>query len=329
MALPDAAPSRPRSAWIRALRLVVSVGLLAVLVTKIDFEDLVPAHRSLPGALAFLLAGVALMTLSIVIAAWRWQKVLEAFGAIVPLRQLVSHYFAGQFVGNVLPSTVGGDVLRVSRVSKDVRARDTAFASVVIERLTGFVALPLLVLVGFLADPDLFGTKRAWIALLCAGGTVALLGVILVAAGHPSLAGRFKDHENWMRYIGAVHVGVDRLRRAPLDAVQVLGAAIVYQLVVVASVYCAVHTIGLTIPNAAVLAYVPAVAIAQVLPISVGGLGLREGLLALLFHPLGAETGQAVAVGLLWYAFMLLSSLPGAPAFAIGHRHRLPVGGEA
>jgi len=103
----------------------------------------------------------------------------------------------------------------------------------------------------------------------------------------------------------------------------------VYQLVVVASVYCAVHTIGLTIPNAAVLAYVPAVAIAQVLPISVGGLGLREGLLALLFHPLGAETGQAVAVGLLWYAFMLLSSLPGAPAFAIGHRHRLPVGGEA
>src|SRR6516165_3651250 len=141
MALPDAAPSRPRAAWIRVLRLVVSVGLLAVLVSKIDFEDLVPGNRSLPGALAFLLAGVALMMGSIVIAAWRWQKVLEAFGARVPLRQLVSHYFAGQFVGNVLPSTVGGDVLRVSRVSKDVGARDTAFASVVIERLTGFVAL--------------------------------------------------------------------------------------------------------------------------------------------------------------------------------------------
>ena len=328
MAIPDAVPSRRRSLWGPVLRVTVSVGLLALLVNQIDFDNLVPAHRSLAGTLAFLIAGIVLMALTIVVGARRWQLILEAFDAHVPMRRLVGHNYAGQFVGNVLPSTIGGDVLRVARSVKDVGG-DTAFASVVIERLTGFVALPLLVLVGFLADPDLFGTKRAWIALLCAGGTVALLGVILVAAGHPSLAGRFKDHENWMRYIGAVHVGVDRLRRAPLDAVQVLGAAIVYQLVVVASVYCAVHTIGLTIPNAAVLAYVPAVAIAQVLPISVGGLGLREGLLALLFHPLGAETGQAVAVGLLWYAFMLLSSLPGAPAFAIGHRHRLPVGGEA
>jgi glycosyltransferase 2 family protein len=330
MALPDAAPSRPRTAWIRALRLVVSVGLLVLLVTKIDFQDLVPGNRSLPGTLAFLLAGIALMTGSIVLAAWRWQKVLEAFEVTVPLRQLVSHYFAGQFVGNVLPSTVGGDVLRVSRVARDVGARDTAFASVVIERLTGFVALPLLVLVGFLIRPDLFGESNAWIALTAAAGTVVILGVILFVAGHPSLAGRFKDHENWMRYIGAVHVGVDRLRRAPRDAGTVLAAAVAYQLVVVASVYCAVHTIGLlTIPNGAVLAYVPAVAIVQVLPISVGGLGIREGLLALLFHPLGAETGQAVGVGLLWYALMLISSLPGAPAFAIGHRHRVPVGGEA
>jgi uncharacterized protein (TIRG00374 family) len=329
MALPDAAPSRPRAGWIRALRLLVSVGLLALLVTKIDYEDLVPGNRSLPGTLAFLAAGIVLMTFSIVLAAWRWQKVLEAFGATVPLRQLTSHYFAGQFVGNVLPSTVGGDVLRVSRVSKDVGARDTAFASVVIERLTGFVALPLLLLLGFLARPDLFGKTAAWVALLCAVGTVVLLGLVLFLAGHPGLAGRFRDHENWTRYIGAVHVGVDRLRRAPREALMVLAAALAYQLVVVAAVYCAVHTIGLTIPNGAVLAYVPAVAIAQVVPISIGGLGIREGLLVLLLHPLGVEAGQAVALGLLWYALMLISSLPGAPAFAIGHRGRVPVGGEA
>ena len=323
MAVPDAGRARPRAAWVRALRLVVSAGLLVVLVAKIDFEDLVPSHRSLPGALAFLVAGVALMMLSIVIAAWRWQRVLEAFGAPVPLRRLVSHYFAGQFVGNVLPSTIGGDVLRVARVSEDVSARDTAFASVVIERLTGFVSLPLLIALGFLADPSLASERNAWIALVCLVGTVVLLGVILILAGHPSLAGRFKEHENWMRYIGAVHVGVDRLRRSPRAAVATVWAAIVYQFVVVGAVYCAVHTVGLTIPNAAVLAYVPAVAMAQVLPISVGGFGLREGMLALLFHPLGASTGQAVAVGLLWYAMMLLASLPGAPAFAL-HRHPIP-----
>ena len=126
-----------------------------------------------------------------------------------------------------------------------------------------------------------------------------------------------------MRFIGAVHVGIDGLRRDPRDAFAALGAAIAYQLAVVSAVYCAVHTIGLTIPNGAVLAFVPAVAMAQVLPISVGGLGLREGMLALLLHPLGVKTGQAVAVGLLWYAMTLVVSLAGAPAFALGHKgHR-------
>ena len=102
-----------------------------------------------------------------------------------------------------------------------------------------------------------------------------------------------------------------------------------YQIAVVAAVYCAVHTIGLTIPNAAVIAFVPAVAMAQVVPISVGGLGVREGMLALLLHPLGVETGQAVAVGLLWYAMTLIVSLLGAPAFAIGHRDAEPRRGPA
>ncbi|HEV3451155.1 MAG TPA: lysylphosphatidylglycerol synthase transmembrane domain-containing protein [Acidimicrobiia bacterium] len=329
MALPDAAPPRPRAGWMRALRLVVSAALLAVLVSKIDFEDLVPGHRSLPGAVAFLVAGILLMAASIVLAAWRWQKVLEAFDAFVPLRRLTSHYFAGQFVGNVLPSTIGGDVLRVSRVAGDVGARDTALASVVIERLTGFVSLPLLILLGFLARPDLVGEPNAWIALTCGAGTIGVLGLILVLAGHPNLAGRFTNHENWMRYVGMVHVGVDRLRRTPRRATEVLVAAVAHQVAVVAAVYCAVHTVGLTIPNAAVLAYVPAVAMAQVLPISVGGFGLREGMLALLFHPLGAETGAAVTVGLLWYAMNLIASLGGAPAFAIGQRRHVPVGGKA
>jgi len=270
-----------------------------------------------------------LMGFSLVLAAWRWQRVLGVFDVHLPLRRLVSHYFAGQFVGNVLPSTVGGDVLRVTRTARDIGARDVAFASVVLERLTGFVALPFLLLLGFLSDPGLFTAPNAWIALVTGGGTIGVLVVIIVVAGHPNVAGRFTEHENWMRYIGAIHVGIDRLRRSPRAAGAALGAAVAYQFVVVAAVYCAVHTIGLTVPNAAVLAYVPAVAMAQVLPISVGGFGLREGMLTLLLHPLGANTAQAVAVGLLWYAMMLIVSLGGAPAFAMGDRAPAAVGGEA
>jgi glycosyltransferase 2 family protein len=323
MALPETVPARHQSAWVRWVRPIVSVGLLAVLVSKIDPSTLVPGDRSLPGTLAFLILGLVLMGVSFVLASWRWQRVLAVFDAHIGLRTLLSHYLAGQFVGNVLPSTVGGDVLRITRVSKDTKSTEVAFASVVIERLTGFFALPLLTFVGFVARPDLLDHGRSWIALATAGVSLAFLAIILVLAASPRLAGRFKDHENWMRFIGAVHVGIDGLRRDPRDAFAALGAAIAYQLTVVSAVYCAVHTIGLTIPNGAVLAFVPAVAMAQVLPISVGGLGLREGMLALLLHPLGVKTGQAVAVGLLWYAMTLVVSLAGAPSFALGHKlHR-------
>jgi hypothetical protein len=289
-----------------------------VLVVKISSEHIVPSHPT-TGTFAFLVAGLLLMCVSFVIAAWRWRLILAVFGSHVPLRTLFKHYLAGQFVGNVLPSTIGGDVLRVTRSSKDVGARDVAFASVVLERLTGFVALPLLTFVGFAARPDLLH-GRAWVAVLIAGATVTVLAVVLLLAASPRLAGRFADHENWMRYIGIVHIGVDRLRHDPRDAFAALFAAVSYQVTVIAAVYCAVHVIGLRIPNGAVLAFVPAIAIAQVLPISVGGLGVREGLFAFFLHTLGVPTGQAVAVGLLWYAMTLLVSLLGAPAFAVGHR---------
>jgi hypothetical protein len=74
------------------------------------------------------------------------------------------------------------------------------------------------------------------------------------------------------------------------------------------------------VPNGAVLAFLPAVAAAQALPISLSGLGIREGLLVILLHPLGVPTGRAVAIGLLWYGMTLVVSLLGAPAFAVGHR---------
>ena len=70
MSVPEVAAARPRSGWVQVLRLAVSAGLLAFLITKIDFADMVPQNRSLPGTLAFLVAGVVLMGFSLVLAAW-------------------------------------------------------------------------------------------------------------------------------------------------------------------------------------------------------------------------------------------------------------------
>jgi glycosyltransferase 2 family protein len=299
------------------VRIIISAALLALLITKIPADDIQPKDTHF-GTLAFLAAGLAFTLGGFVLSAWRWQRVFDVH---VPLRTLLGHYLAGQFVGNVLPSTIGGDVLRVSRAAKTTGTGDIAFASVVIERLSGFVALPLLSVLGFALEPSLLELDHAWIALAIAGATVAALVMILAVAGSTHLAGRFAKHQNWMRFIGAVHIGVDRIRREPRQALRVLVAALAYQASVLVAVYCAIHALGISVPNGAVLAFLPAVAAAQALPISLSGLGIREGLLVLLLRPLDVPTGKAIGVGLLWYGMTLIVSLLGAPAFAVGHRH--------
>lgn len=320
MAVTETAAARRRHVWFWT-RILVSTGLFAILLTKIHFDEFVPRHHT-NGTWVFLGAGILLMATSFLVASWRWQRVLAIFGTHVRLRTLTKHYLAGQFVGNLLPSTIGGDVLRISRSSADIGNTTNAFAAVVLERLTGFVALPLLVLLGFAINPSLLDIDRSSFAVFIAIGTLVFLAVILFLAGHPKAAGRFAEHDNWMRAVGAVHTGVDHLRRDPRDAVIALVAALAYQTTVVASVYCAFHVVDVRVPNGAVLAFVPAVAMAQVVPITIGGLGVREGLLAFFLHPLGVGTGRAVAIGLLWYGMTLLVSLLGAPAFAVGHKRR-------
>jgi uncharacterized protein (TIRG00374 family) len=308
--------------WKFWLRIGISGALLVVLVLNVpDLDGAIPSTHHWRTVL--LLSAALLVTfVGVVLSAWRWQRVLAVFEHDVPLRTLTSHYLAGLFVGNVLPSTIGGDVLRVARVSNDVGSTTVAFASVALERLTGFLALPLLVLFGFVLRPSLLDADHAWVAVLVGGISLGVLALVLFAAGHPRIAGRFSDNTNWTRFIGAIHLGVDNMRRHPRHAVSVLVTALVYQASVIVGVALIFRTLDLPVPIAAAFAYVATVAMVQVLPLSFNGLGVREGMLVLLLRPLGATQAQAIAAGLLWFTSMLVVSMLGAPAFAMGNRKR-------
>jgi uncharacterized protein (TIRG00374 family) len=296
---------------------------LVVLFTRVpDLNGLdLPDSHPVKTALLLGLAIVAACA-GIVLSAWRWQQVLRLFDKHVPLPTLTRHYFAGQFVSNVMPSTVGGDVVRVARVSKNVDSTTVGFGSVVLERLSGMIALPLLVVVGFALRPSLLHIEHAWLALFTASATLSVLVMIVIAAGHPSLAGRFADNENWTRFIGAVFLGVDRARRDVGQAAVVLATAIVYQLSIIGAYVVIFKALDVDVPIAAAFAFVPAVSMLQVIPISFGGLGVREGALVWFRYGLGISGSAAATAGLLWYASLFVVSLIGAPMFAIGQRQK-------
>jgi len=313
----DAPPKRARW-WVLPLRIAVSAAMLWYLVRRladVSLADLVPEWSTETG----LWLGVALVLTAagVVLSAARWRQVLV--GMDVPSRfgRLVSYYFAGQFVSNVLPTTIGGDVLRISRLARDTGDSAGSFASVTIERLTGWLVLPLLTVTGFALNPDLISADdRTTLALVIALGTLVTLVAILVIADHPRLGGRFADRKGWRRFLGAVHLGVTKLRRQPRSAVAVVLVGVGYQFVLVlaataAARALAIDDVGVTV----LLAFYPAVLIAQVLPVGISGIGVRELAFVAFLSPLGVPDSQSIALGLLIFALNLVVSFLGAPAF--------------
>src|SRR3954454_14600977 len=147
------------------LRILLSIGLLAVLVSKSpekQFNGVIPDDNH-GRTIAFLVLALVMAFVGVVLQAWRWQCVLRLYGCEGRIRRLIQYMLAGLFVGNVLPSTIGGDVVRISRVPIDTNSGEVAFASVALERLTGFVALPMLVALGLVLRPSLLSEDHAWI----------------------------------------------------------------------------------------------------------------------------------------------------------------------
>ena len=330
-ALVDAAETgaaRPerRRRWVLPLRIGASLAMLAIIWWRfphLSWSNVLPDWDG--DSIGWMAGALVLTFAAIILSAVRWQQTLLALDLRSRLRPLVNLEFAGQFVSNVLPSTIGGDVLRVSRLSRSNGESARTFASVVLERLTGWLVLPLITFFGLVVNPDLRGLGRSSsIAFLIALGTLIALVVLLVAASHPRVGGRFGSSEGWQRFIEAVHQGVAGLRRDPARALGVIGAGLIYQITLCVAALMVAASLGFGwLGITALLAFFPAVLIAQVLPIGIAGLGVREGAFVLFLTPLGVPAEQAVALGLVLYALNVIVSLAGAPSFAIGGRRRI------
>jgi uncharacterized membrane protein YbhN (UPF0104 family) len=309
------------------IRVLATIIMLVVLVSRVDIDTILPDWD--PSHVGWLVLALVITLAGIVLASLRWQRVMAALDLRPRIGRLFSTYLAGLFVSNFLPTTIAGDALRVSRISSDTGEAPRTFASVVLERLSGWVVLPLLTLAALAINPDLLhlpgGDRSIRVAIVVSVATLALLLAVLTAAGHPSLGGRLASHTGWKRFTGAIYLGVGRFRHRPKVAFEVLAAGLGYQLAVVAAAFAAGHALGLAVGWTAFMAFMPVVAIVQVLPFpTIGGLGLREGALVLFLAPLGVNQSHAIALGLMVYGINLTVSLLGAPAFAIGRRQ--PVG---
>jgi glycosyltransferase 2 family protein len=333
----------PRNDWRRTLvRLLVSLGFLAVLMWRlpgVTAEDLVPELTTT--TIVWLAVAVAVHMVAYLLQNLRWWQVATTLGIQVPYRRMLSHLLAGEFVSNALPTSFGGDVVRVVRLGRDAAtgvdasggsrpaaadpdAYADAFAATSLERLTGWLVLPIISTTALLLEPGYralgWPSTVAWITNAV---TVLALLVILWAAGHERGAGRLVGGAGWRRYLGAVHLGIIAFRHHPSRVLAVLGAGLGFQFLQCVSVWAVARALDLPqVTLLAAMAFFPPTAVMQNLPLTLGGLGVREGAFVLFFGALGVPDGRAIALGLGVYLVFVAASLAGAPAFALGGRRR-------
>lgn len=314
----------PTNDWRRILlRIAVSVAFLAVLFWRlpdVSLGDLVPVLTS--AAVGWLVLAVAVHVVAYLLQSLRWAQVSDALDIHLPYGRLTSHLLAGEFVSNALPTSFGGDVVRVVRQGRDVGDYADSFAATSLERLTGWFVLPLLSAVGLALGAGLLalGTPTT-VAIVVDVVTLVALLAILWAAGHPRGAGRLVGRTGWQRYLGAVHLGVVAVRERPASVVRVVLAGLAFQFLQCVSVWACGRALGLdAVTILAAMAFFPPTAVLQNFPLTLGGLGVREAAFVLFFGALGVADEEAIALGLLVYLVFVVASLAGAPAFVLGRR---------
>ncbi|MGD9099906.1 MAG: lysylphosphatidylglycerol synthase transmembrane domain-containing protein [Anaerolineae bacterium] len=295
--------------WRNLLRIVISLGALTCILLTVGLEEIADLIRQ--ANLGFMLAAFALFVVGTVIRAVRWMALLRALEIQVPLRRLVELYFVGTFFNLLLPSGFGGDAVRVLELTQDTHVT-AALGTVIVDRMTGLLVLFAMALAVLPFSGGLLPTETALsIGLLAVAGLVAgglvLQGELLRRWGHWLPGPLALDGEGALaRTLRAVN------DCGPRAIAQALGMSLLFNLLLVNVNYLAARAVGVDIDLAYFLLFVPVLSITLMLPISIGGLGVREGMAIFLFDQAGVGQAAAVAASLgVYVVSTLLTGLLG------------------
>ena len=274
---------------------------------------------------AFPLA-VLLQVLVFLIGAFRWHMLLSLQGIPYSVTQIIRPYFIGAFFNNFLPSSTGGDVYRIYHIHSEKHGPAAAFSPVITERILGLATLLLIATTAFAFydgnNPVINQVGTA------AAGFLSGLVLFLAALGIPAIYWpmhrflerwvKFKLVAGFLQVAEAIHAYV---RRPALVLKIILVSALMH--------FCMImlfgvlgHGVGAMMPITLYVLTVPLILVAAGLPISIGGLGIREATAISLFSAAGMQQAAAAAVAILFIPALLLASTPGIFFFIANKRNK-------
>jgi len=277
------------------LRVAVSIGLLYFLLASIDTGNIgaILSSASLPG----LILSMLVVAIIIVISGWRWHN-LTPKG--LTLKLAVDYTFIGCYFNNFLPTNFGGDGVKIHLLAKRLSSLSAAAISVFWDRYTGLAGLVLAGLIGYLAAFNkLRDTPLTWVypsALAALLFSAVLLKSRWIKRSVSFLAKREISTSG--------NPGAKEIFKA-------LAASLVIQLLGSLYIYMLALSLGIEVGFIECLVFCPLANLAAVLPLSISGLGIREGAMVYLFGLTGVPKEEALVLSLAGFAAMLVVSLWG------------------
>lgn len=301
-----------------AFRLAGSAIILALLFTVLPAGELLAAMRRLPLA-AWGLAIATYLSLHLIGVA-KWRLLVNAAGAGLPFLDGVRAYYSGLFGNTFLPSIVGGDVIRAGVAFGVVRSRSGLLLGSLVDRVQDIIGLGLVAGAGAVLSPRALAPESRTVFLA--------LGALLVAGGLAALVAWFAFPTRRLpfrlrRKLVPVRRAVKATASQPTKLVTALLLGIVLQSLLVVLNWVLGRAIGIDIPLYVWFFVWPLAKISGLLPVTQGGIGVREAAQAALFAPFGVSAVMAVATGLVFEVVIISGGLAGgAIAWVLGRRHR-------
>jgi len=303
-------------------RIVIALGLCYYLLQKIDIRASFAKIKDVN--LAFFGLGIVLFLIFLLICNLRWKILLDARGMQFSFGYLLKVYFVSWFFNNILPTTVGGDVLRVAyTVKKDdvtgQRSTTPPLAATFVDRFIGFIGLfffaSLASLFLFLTKPG----KNQFLLFNIIGFIILLIILLALFSDKVHLIfswifARIKFFNLGPRFERA-YAQVKEYRKVKLQLLYCFLLSFIVQVTLALVWFTCAVGIKVTTSVSYYFLYIPVIGVLTMIPITIGGLGLRENLFVSFFTALGVEPDKAVAISILYLIVNLIFALLGGVAF--------------
>lgn len=276
---------------IKAAFSAIAIGGLVAGINWHELPNLIVGYRWEFAALAFI--GLAIQ---FPISGLKWHAALRVCNVDLSFSRLTRFYCISHFVGQFLPTSIGGDAYRVYRVLPLVEPHSRAVTSIVIDRIVGLAALLFLGAVGAVYLMDHFKLPQGYLSALGVGSISAVGAGVALYLGWFGVVRRKLQH---LKMVAAIQGDFMQLLRAGWTWLPMIVMAFVFQLTAVSIVYLLFLGAGSDIGFAEVSLIAAVTGLTGLIPLAINGIGVTEGTIILAGVALGADYEDAAVAAIL------------------------------